>query len=147
MTGRQTKHRQSGRQRSDKSSETGSKVYGRTDTNLNQLRSVGNIHIYMPKHSHYLTSKYSHKRVQKFRLVVVILLHGAHCWQNVVFTDQKTEAINAAGGHPCFRRYCSLDSYPKKVISPSIPSLLNFLVDWRRLLPIPHLCLRMRLTL
>ena len=59
-------------------------------------RSVG----YILEHSHDLASKHSYRRVQKLRLAVVIimLLCGSHGWQNVVITDHKTAAINAAGG-------------------------------------------------
>jgi hypothetical protein len=93
-------------------------------------RSVG----YILEHSHDLASKHTYRRVQKLRLAVVIimLLGGSHGWQNVVITDHKTAAINAAGGHPWFHRYCSLDSYAKRVILPSTLSFLNFLMDWQR---------------
>ena len=104
--------------------------YSDTHSFISCDRSAG----YILEHSHDLTSKHSYKRVQKLRLAIVIimLLCGWHCWQNVVITGHNTAAINAAGDIHDSVGIAASTVTRKKVILPSTLSFLNFLMDWQR---------------
>jgi hypothetical protein len=125
MTGRQTKHRQSGRQ----------KWYKQWD-GQQSIRTL--THLLTHSHTHTHTTFISCDRLavtaRSCHYVIMwrpLLAERSHHWPE--YGSNKRSRV-----HPCSRRYCSLDSYPKKAILRSMLSFLNFLVKCEELLPILH---------